>query len=319
MSYETQFGIGMQPDGTVAPARRPVENTTSEQPDIPEQSWTNPFPYGHPLHQLYDRRVRGEQDLVIIVDDYHARRGTGKTIASLQMAEGMDQNGGLTKANVTLEPNELRNKYSELPPRSALILDEGEIGASNRDAMTLVNKALREIVSIGRVEQKYVIINTPDKGFIDKDIRKMADVWMTMLRKGLGLIHYFKRNPYARSGDGSVLNEKNGLVEFDDVQTNTRLREVYHYLTREKRKHIQGQGSTELIPQPEHKEQLQKAKEQARKEARNEVITSVYNGVRDLDDDDYTRMKRSGGISQAMLGEALGLSQPQVGNIVNNR
>lgn len=290
----------------------------TQPPDIPEQQWVNPFPQGHPIHDLYDRRVRAEQDLVIIIDDYHSRRGTGKTIASLQLAEGMDQNGGLTTANVTLEPNELRNKYSELPPRSALILDEGEIGASNRDAMTLVNKALREIVSIGRVEQKYVIINTPDKGFIDKDIRKMADVWITMLRKGLGLVHYFKRNPYARSGDGSVLNEKKGLIEFKDVQTGTELRDVYNYLTREKRKHIQGQGKSELVPLPEHKDQLQKAREQARREARNETIRDVYNGIRDLDDDDYTRMKRSGGISQTMIGEAVGLTQQQIGNIVRD-
>lgn len=286
------------------------------QPEIPEQQWTNPFPDGHPIQELYERRVRNEQDLVIIIDDYHSRRGTGKSIASLQMGEGMDQNGGLTKANVTLEPNELRNKYSELPPRSALVLDEGELGASNREAMTLVNRALREIVSIGRVEQKYVIINTPDKGFIDKDIRKMADVWMTMLRKGLGLVHYMKRNPYARGGDGALLNEENGLIEFLDVKRGTQLREVYNYLTEEKRKHIEGEGGGELIPQEEHHEALQKAREQARTEARNEVIRDLYRRFNGIDDDDWTRMKRANGISQSMIGEAVGLSQQQIGNII---
>jgi len=290
--------------------------STDAHSDIPEQSWTNPFPDGHPLHDLYGRRVRNEQDLVVLVDDYHSRRGTGKTIASLQLAEGMDQNGGLTWENVSLRPEEIRNAYASLPPRSGLILDEGELGASNREAMTKVNKALREIVSIGRVEQKYVIINTPDIGFIDKDIRKMADVWMTMLRKGLGLIHYLKRNPYARGGNGAILREKNGLIEFNDVQRGTRLRNVYNKLTQEKRKHIGGDEGDGFIPKSKHEKKLQKAREQTRKETRNQLIQDIYRSLSDFDDDDYTRMRRANGVSQAMLGEAVGLTQQQVGNIV---
>jgi hypothetical protein len=318
---EPDFALGVCSDETKQPDTPSFGTELPDQSDgthadIPDKNWTTPFPNGHPLHDLYSRRIRNGQDLVIIVDDYHSRRGTGKTIASLQMAEGMDQNGGLTKANVTIEPQELRNKYSELPKRSALVLDEGEIGASNREAMTVVNRALREIVSIGRVEEKYVIINTPDKGFIDKDIRKMADVWMTMLAKGIGLIHYLKRNPYARGGDGQLLNENNGLVQFRDVERGTRLREVYNYLTKEKKKHIDGEGGKELIPRPKHEEELQKARENARQEERNEIITDVYNRLTGLDEDDFTRMKRANGVSQSMLGEAVGLTQQQIGNIV---
>jgi len=148
---------------------------SSTNPDIPDKGWTNHFPEGHPLHDLYERRVSNGQDLVIIIDDFHSRRGTGKTIASLQLGEAMDQNGGITKDNATLDPGRLRNMYSSLPKKSALILDEGELKASNREAMTVMNRALREIMSIGRVAEKYVIINTPDKGFIDKDIRS----WQT--------------------------------------------------------------------------------------------------------------------------------------------
>lgn len=291
--------------------------SSTDQPDIPEQSWTNPFPEGHPVHDLYGRRVRNGQDLVWIIDDYHSRRGTGKTVASLQLANGMDQNGGMTKANATLEPGELRNMYEGLPNRSGIVLDEGEINASNREAMTILNRSLREIVSIGRVEEKYVIINTPDKGFIDKDLRKMADVWMTMLGKGIGLVHFLKRNPYSRGGDGTILNEKNGLVTFKDIEKGTQLREVYNHLTRKKKEYIGGDSGKSMIPHKEHKEKLNKAKDQARKEMRNEIVQDIYRRLGDLDDDDYTRMKRGGGVSQAMIGEAIGLSQQQIGNIIN--
>jgi len=287
------------------------------QPDIPEQSWTNPFPQGHPLHDLYDKRVRQEQDLVILIDDYHARRGTGKTVAALQMAQGMNQTGPLTQEHATIEPNELRNKYSQLPKRSALVLDEGEIGASNRETQTLVNRALREIVSIGRVEEKYVIVTTPDKGFLDKDIRKMADVWMTMLRKGLGLVHYLKRNPYAAGGDGAMLNTKNGLVEFQDIANGTQLRDVYNYLTKEKKKHIQGEGGNELSPEGKHKKKVEQARKEGRQQARNDIIAQVYNRLDNMSDKDWNRMKRADGVSQSMLAEAVDLSQPQIANILS--
>lgn len=292
--------------------------TDGTHPDIPDKSWENRFPEGHPLHDLYGRRARNKQDLVIIIDDFHSRRGTGKTISSLQLGEAMDQNGGITEDNATLEPGKLRNMYSTLPKKSALILDEGELKASNREAMTVMNRALREIMSIGRVEEKYVIINTPDKGFIDKDIRKLADVWLTMLGKGKGLIHHLKRNPYAKGGDGALLNEKNGLITFKDIQKGTRLRRVYNHLTQEKQQHIDGGSGKSMVPESKVKERLEKAREKARQDTRNEIIQDIYARLGDLDDDDYTRMKRGGGVSQSMLGEALGLSQQQIGNIVHN-
>jgi hypothetical protein len=284
-------------------------------PDIPEKSWTNNFPEQHPLHDLYERRIRNQQDLVILVDDWHARRGTGKTVASLQLAEAMDQNDGLTKENVAISPEELRGAYTSLPKQSALVLDEGEIGASNRDAMTKTNKALREIMSIGRVEQKYVIINTPDVGFLDKDIRQLSDVWMTMLTKGYGLIHYLKRQPYANK----LLTEAKATIQFRDIQTGTDLRKVYNWLTAEKKKHIGGDEGDNYIERDEHREIVEKAVKEAKKAKRNEVITALYEGLSDLDDDDYTRMKRAGGaVPQTMLGEAIGLSQQQIGTIVNS-
>jgi hypothetical protein len=161
-----------------------------------------------------------------------------------------------------------------------------------------------------------VIINTPDKGFIDTDIRKLADVWLTMLGKGKGLIHHLKRNPYAKGGNGALLNEKQGLITFKDVQKGTRLRDVYNHLTARKQEHIGGDSGKSMVPEKEVQKRLEKAREETRKETRNEIITDVYERLGDLDEDDYTRMKRGGGVSQAMLGEALGLSQQQIGNIV---
>lgn len=287
-------------------------------PDIPEKGWDNPFPNGHPFRDLFERRISNHQDLVILVDDYHARRGTGKTVASLQLAQGMNQHGPLTWENVSMSPEEIRNAYTSLPERSAIVLDEGEVGASNRESMTKTNKALNEIMSMGRVEEKYVVVNTPSIGMIDKNIRQLASVWLTMVAKGLGLIHYFKRQPYGNQGTGQLLTEKNGMIEFKDIERGTQLRNVYNQLTQEKKKHIAGEKGSGFVPKSEHREILQKAKQEVRQETRDEIITDVYEGLSDFDDDDFMRMKKANGVSQAMLGEAVGLSQQQIGNIVRN-
>lgn len=283
-------------------------------PDIPEQQWTNPFPDEHPMHDLYGRRVRQEQDLSVIISDYHSRRGTGKTIASLQLGEGMDQSGGVTTGKATVRAEELRNAYFKQPLRSSLILDEGELGASNREAMTTVNKELRKILSIGRVEQKYLIINTPDIGFLDKDIIKLCDVWILMLRKGVGLIHFLEQNPYANGN--STLRPKKGIIQFDDVQKGTRLREVYNHLTKQKKGHIRGEEGESFIRQSEHREKLQQARQEARQDMRDELLADIHNRLSELSDDDVAKIQKYNGVSQSMLAEAVGLSQGQISNIV---
>lgn len=285
-------------------------------PDIPEQSWTNPFPEEFPLHDTFAERVRNEQDLVIVIDDFHARRGTGKTVAALQLAGGMNQAGNVTEANVTTRPEELRNMYTKLPNRSALVLDEGELGANKYDASTKTNRALREILSIGRLEEKYVVTTLPNADMLDKEVWTMSDVWISMIEKGRGIVHYLERNPYS-SGDG-IQTRKVGVISFKDIQAGTVVRDAYNALTSEKRAHIDGEmGDGDYLQRSEVDDMLADARQTAREEMRNELIQNVYDRLGDLDDDDLATINRFDGVSQRLIGEAVGLSQQQIGNIVN--
>jgi hypothetical protein len=270
-------------------------------PDVPERSWTNPFTPGTPLHDHFKKIVEENRDLIILLDDYRGSRGTGKTIASMQLAEGMDQTAeGLIWEKCSLEPEEVRNAYASQPKRSGLILDEGEVGASNRDAMSKTNKALREIMSMGRVEQKYVVVNTPAIEFIDKDIQKLADVWISMVRKGQGLVHWLQREPYS----GTLLRPKKQMIEFDDIPRSHELREVYRKLSRAKQKKIRGDDGNVFIGQQEHQEELRQAKKKARREMRNEIIHGLMN---------HPEIQECG-VSQRMVAEAIGVSQGTVSN-----
>jgi len=274
-------------------------------PQIPEKSWENPFPDESPLCGLFDEVLQQERDIVIIIDDYRARRGTGKTVASLQLADGMDQTEeGLTYEKTTLSPEKLRNAYTSLPEKSGLILDEGEVGAGNRSAMTNTNKALREIMSMGRVEQKYVCINAPAKSFIDKDILRLADVWITMTRRGQGLVHFLEHEPYS----GNLLTRQVQWLEIEDIPRGTQLRQVYNKLDREKREKMgEGDDGEEFVPQAKHNKAVEKAEKESYKQGRNDVLRGIWQ---------HPEVQESS-ISQRVLGEAVGLSQGAVSNIVS--
>ncbi|MFW5905405.1 MAG: hypothetical protein ACOCUO_00995 [archaeon] len=270
-----------------------------------EKSWTVPFTEGSWLHRHFEEILQENRDIIIVVDDYYGRRGTGKTIASMKLADGMDQTErGLTWDKVSLKPEEIRNAYADQPRRSGLVLDEGEVGASNRQAMTKTNQALREIMSMGRVEEKYVVVNTPIKGFLDKDILKLVDVWICMVRKGLGLVHFLEWEPYSEQ----LLTPTKQWIEFDDIPKGTDLRAVYNRLTKEKQDRIDGKDGQEFIPISEHKEALQNAKGQARQDTRNEILRGIFEHPEIQETD----------ISQRMVGEAIGVSQSTISNILND-
>lgn len=273
-------------------------------PDV-EKNWNVPFTEDTWLHGHFEEILKEKRDIIIVVDDYYGRRGTGKTVASMKLADGMDQTSqGLTWDKVSLEPEQIRNAYASQPRRSGLVLDEGEVGASNRQAMTKTNQALREIMSMGRVEQKYVVVNTPVKGFLDGDILKLADVWISMVRKGLGLVHFLEWEPYSER----LLTPTKQWIEFDDIPAGTDLRDVYNRLTREKQDRIDGQDGQEFVPKSEHKEAIQNAKDQARQDTRNEIVRGLFQ---------HPEIQESA-VSQRMVGEAVGVSQTTISNILND-
>jgi hypothetical protein len=154
-------------------------------------------------------------------------------------------------------------------------------------------------MSMGRVEQKFVLANLPIKGFLDKDILKLCSVWISVTRKGRGLVHNLKWDPYSEK----VYPEQKQWLDFEDIERDTELREVYNKLTREKRDRISGGEGTDFIPRSEHEEELQKQRQEARKESRDEFVEAVYNhsGIE---------------VTQTDIADAIGVSQKTVSNIV---
>jgi hypothetical protein len=283
-----------------------MSTTDETHPDIPEQSWENPFAEGTPLDNLYDRRVRQNSDLVVVVSDWHNRRGTGKTVASLKLAQALDRTDeGITKGKVSLSPEEIRESYAEQPKGSALVLDEAEAGISNRSAMSNVNKTMRKIMSMGRIEEKYLVLNAPASSHIDKSVKELADVWVLVQRKGRALVHFLEYQPYSNK----ALTRKEQSFEWDDIERGTHLREVYNYLTKEKQGRIRGEEGGGYIERKEHEKKLEKQEKKLRKEIRDDVLRSIATHPEHEASDDVTNRS---------LGEAVDLAPGSVSKIINH-
>lgn len=260
------------------------------------------LPDGYPLTALYRQRVRQNRDLTILISDYNLERGSGKTTLALRLAAAMDRTDeGITTNKATLSPEELIESYTREPEGSALVLDEAEAGASNRRSMSSVNEALRKLISMGRVEEKYTLLTTPGGHMIDKDVRAMADVWILVTELGEGQVYQMRYNPF---GDHPVTDGWDTIEWSPDLPGE--LKDVYDYLTEEKRKRLRGDSGDGdgFVRESEVEDRMAQLEEETERQTRDEIIRNLY---RNFDK-----------VTQSELAEAVGLSRSRIGDIVTD-
>jgi len=253
------------------------------------------------FEKLYRKRVANNQDLAVLVSDHQNRRGTGKTVLSLKLASKMDRtDSGLTKEKVAIDPDELTEAYIDLPKGSSLVLDEAEAGLSKYEAASAVNRAMRELVSMGRIREKYLVLNLPASSELDRDLKALCDFWFMITQKGCASGHHLRWNPYSEE----PRTPKTSTWEWDDIEKKSDLRGVYDYLTDEKMAHLRGErdGSSQRIPASDVKEMIRQAKDEAATQTRNDLLRDFYDQF-DLTQND--------------LGTAVGLSRSRVADILS--
>jgi len=224
----------------------------------------------HPLAQMYRERVRQNRDLVILITDSDNDRGTGKTTEALRLAHGMDRTeDGVTTDKVALNPQPLTQAYTSLPRGSSLVLDESEVGLDKYRSGSAVNRAIRELVSMGRIEEKYLILNAPADHLVDKDLKSLVDVWILVERRGFANVYRMGWSPH----QGHELTHRMGSLDWDPIPPDTDLHDVYQSLTTEKKSRLDGDGDgEEFIKQSEVEDMIDKAKKETAKAKRNELI-----------------------------------------------
>lgn len=269
-----------------------AETKSNPPPDLTEQN--------KPFARLYKKRVANNADLAVIISDHQNRRGTGKTTLSLRLAQAMDRTeDGLTEDKVALSPNDLTDAYIEEPKGSALVLDEAEAGLSKYEAASPVNRAMRELVSMGRVREKYLVLNLPASSELDRDLKALCDFWYLVKAKGTAVGHHLRWNPYTEE----PRTPKTDLIEWNGVDEYPELQSVYDHLHKEKMKHLRGEKdqSDQRLSAKEVRHKIEQAEREASKETRNKLLGELY---------------ENSDLTQRELAEALDLSRSRIGQIL---
>jgi hypothetical protein len=272
-----------------------TDETAHGRPDIA-------LPESCPLGKLYRKRVAQNRDLTVFVADWNLERGSGKTTLALRLASAFDRTDeGVTPEKATISAQELIDGYTSHPKGSALVLDEGQADASNRRAMSGVNEALRKIVGMGRVEQKYLVLTAPGVNQVDRDIRNMCDVWVFV--RSLGEAQMFRVN-YNPFGDHEVTSDWGTLRWSGDLPGV--LGDTYDDLTARKKRRLRGDGDDGegYVPASEVAESVEEARESAERQTRDELLREIYQS-----NDDMTQQE---------LAESVGLSRSRVADILSD-
>ena len=254
-----------------------------------------------PLAKLHRKRVAQNRDLTVLVADWNLERGSGKTTLALQLADAFDRtDDGLTNSKATLSAQELTNAYTTEPAGSSLVLDEGQADASNRRAMSGVNEALRKIVGMGRVEEKYLFLTAPGVHQVDKDIRNMCDIWLFVRQVGEAQMFRVRYNPFA----GHELTDDWGTIRWPGDMPDD-LRAVYDDLTAEKRRRLRGDGDDGdgYVSADDARESAEQAAERAERQTRDELLAQIY--------------RNTDGMTQQELADSVGLSRSRVADILS--
>jgi len=261
------------------------------------------LPEGYDFTELYKKRVRNKSDLSVIVSDRSNRRGTGKTVFSCILAHKMDRTDeGLTKDKVAISIDELLDAYMNCPKGSGIVLDEAEAGLSKYRAGSSTNMAMRELVSLGRVREKYLVINLPATSELDRDLKALCSWWFLIQEKGSAWSHSLNWNPYSEE---PRTPRKDDRWFWDDIPRDHELRDVYDYLHEEKMKHLRGESdeSSQRLTQKEVRKQLDNARSETRSKTRNKLLSTIYN---------------NSNLTQKELAKSVGLSRSRLADIVSN-
>lgn len=127
--------------------------------------------------------------------------------------EKLIESFSLTK-HIIYSRSEIEDKASVLPRGSCIDINEGSRGFYARNWNTKEQKEL--IIKFWQIRYKRFIIAIEIQDFftLDKDFRKMLDLWIFVPEKGIGMIFIKDRNPFVTtSGDEWHITENTKIMK----------------------------------------------------------------------------------------------------------
>lgn len=222
-----------------------------------------------PYFRKLGKRKQNGRDAKVLVTAADGQTGVGKTNLCDFLAYVSDTtSAGFGPHKTTIEPMRFLELYGELEPGSAAIMEEGEQFDARR-GMTNENVEATQKWQKARVREIIAYVNLPDPTMIDGRFERLCDFWINVERRGLARIYQKKIHPTKRVIYYKTLQ----TIEWPNMDKSA----TFKHMDSLKGSMLDGElDHDDLIRQSEADEQTRKAVEQAERDKRDEVLTSIY-------------------------------------------
>ncbi len=157
--------------GKVKSVRKPKE------PPVPYV----PFQVEEPVKGNYDSfyNAAKKYSLIMLIT---GKRGSGKTSLGMKFLEAMNKETKRSCYAIGFEHTKLprwirkAEDTEKVPNNSVVLVDEGAVAFSNRDAMKAPNKLLGKLMAIARHKNLSMILIAQNSAMIDLNVLRLADV-----------------------------------------------------------------------------------------------------------------------------------------------
>jgi hypothetical protein len=279
----------VSPEKEIVRAVKTMESVAAGKGYVPEQ--VDPtYVIGEdfeesPLHEMYEKRRsqgRALQGIIVARDN---DTGTGKTTLAVQLCKKWGEDWGAE--NATNRAREYRDFLNNKPEGSVLLADEIGQMFDSRRSMSSENVAVSQDWQMIRTKQYITLSTLPGPSFLDKRLKKLADVIMLCTRRGHARVYRLKVD----DGSGDLWREHLCNVEWGALDDD----EDYQQIEEMKRSRL-----TERFDGGDQDDVEQLDEDSVRREGRNETIRQLVDG----------------GMTQTEVADALNMDQSMVSRIV---
>ncbi len=243
-----------------------------------------------PLHERFQKRERQGRSLQVIIVARDNDTGTGKTTLAVNICKKWGDDWGAE--NATNKPGEYRDFLNNKPEGSVLLADEIGQMYDSRRSMSTENVEVSQDWQMIRTKRYKTISTLPGPSFLDKRLKKLADIMIVCTRRGHARAYRLKVD----DSSGDIFREHLCNLEWGALDDDPDYREIEKMKRERLRERFEG-GSNE------GGEGSDVIEADTRREIRNDMIEQMSQN----------------GLSQTEIAEALDLTQPSVSEILQNR
>lgn len=254
-------------------------------------------------------KLKNDNDGKVLVVGANSQTGIGKTTFAIRLCRFLDDtdDGWSAENKAFIDIPDYIAAHMKRPKGSCLMLDEIEAGADSRRATSHDNVNLSKAWATMRAQNIATVATLPSVSMLDNRMLELADYWVLVKQRGLAQPYEVRVNDFNGRVQRKPLSpdrKGNGEhIQFEDLPGNDRDKS---YLDSIKDDTVwKLTESAEKVTAKEHKKKLEKAKEDARREKRNEMIRDVY---------------RNSELSTREMAEldSVGVNQSTISNILNS-